>query len=393
MTHQQLTRRARIYAKAQGHQQSSAGKNWFSMAAKEGQGEAEKTLEVMIYGEIGYWGITAGDFIKAFNAIDDGKSPVVVAINSPGGDVFDGIALNGWMTRLGERGTARIDSLAASAASVIAVGAHKVVIAPSALMMIHNPWTFAAGSSEDLRKIADDMDKARDSILSAYRRKAPGIDDAELVRMLDEETWLSADEAVAIGLADEVGAAMDVKASRGRTGIFARFKRVPQSLQASEAEPDESETDPDESEAKEQEAAPPDPVQIAAQAARITSACVKAGVPEAAESLILSASLTDEAAVTAAVARVQAIRDLCVIAKLPDMAGTFAKAGLSLEAVRARLFDQIVQASADEIDNKEPPAGDEKPKAKTPNASAIYSSRKKNQPKAANRQPSKGAKQ
>lgn len=388
MTHP-LTRRQRIYAKTKACQQAGTGKNWFSMVAREGQGGTGKTLEVMIYGEIGYWGITALDFIKAFNAIDDEKSPVVVAINSPGGDVFEGIALNCWMTRLGDRVTARIDGLAASAASVIAVGAKKVVIAPSALMMIHNPWTFAAGTSDDLRKIADDMDKVRDSILSAYRRKAPAIDDAALAKMLDQETWLSADEAVAIGLADEVGAAMDVKASLGRTGIFARFRHAPQSLLA-----EVDENDIDETEANDHGAAPSDSVQIAAQAARITAACIKHGVPEAAESLILNTTLTDETAVDAEIARVEAIRGLCITARLTDMASAFIKAGLQAEAVRARLFDLIVQSSAGEIDNKEPPPSGEKnkPKAKTPNSSAIYSSRRKNQTsKAENHQPPKGA--
>lgn len=380
--------------------------HWYSMKAQAREGGL-RPIEVMIYDEIGLWGISAGQFIKDFKAIDDGESPVTLAINSPGGDVFDGFALNGWAQRMGERLTARIDGLAASAASVIAVGAHRVVIGPSAMMMIHNPWTVAYGGAEDLRKTADMMDKARDGILAAYRRKAPSIEDAELLRMLDDETWLTAEEAVALGLADIVGEAGEMKACRGATGVLARFRRPPKALLDAEAAPTGSETEAQESEtesAKPGTEAPkigandpaPNPAQaVAKAAARIAQACLKAGIPEIAEELIMNTPMTDEAAVAAEVERVQAICDLCVTAKLPELAVDYVKSGLSADAVRARLFDRIVLAGGKEIDNKEPADGDKpKAKAKAPNPSAIYAARKaKTSVKALQTKPSKGAEQ
>lgn len=381
MTHQTMcpTHRPRIFAKAKEPQQASAGRSWYRIEAKAGEDGKPSSVEVLIYDEIGLWGISAARFVEDLKAVDDGAVKVTVAINSPGGDVFDGFAIHNALVRLGDRCTVRIDGLAASAASVIACGGNQVVMASNAIMMIHNPWTFAYGTAEELRKTADMMDKARDGILAAYRRKAPSIEDAELLRMLDDETWLTAEEAVALGLADVVGETVEMKACRGATGVLARFKHPPKALL-------EGANDP-----------APDPAQaVAKAAARITQACLKAGIPEIAEVLIMNTPLTDEAAVAAEVERVQAIRDLCVTAKLPELASDYVNSGLSADSVRARLFDKIVLAGGKEIDNKEPAEGDKQPKAKAkaPNPSAIYAARKsKVSGKASQTKPSKGAEQ
>jgi len=360
-------------------------KCWYSIQAKsQDEKERPEEIEVMIYDEIGLWGIDAGRFIADFKTVDDGKAPVTVAINSPGGDVFDGFALNGWMNRLGERCTARIDGLAASAASVIACGAHKVVMGQSALMMIHNPWTVAVGNSDDLRKTADDMDKARDGILAAYRRKAPDIEDAEFVRMLDEETWLNAEEAVALGLADVIAESAAVKACRGSSGILARYRHLPKALQEEPAKPEQK---PQGAEQKPPaaEQRPPETEQQAASteadiiqaAASITQACIDAGCPQIAGTLLMTTKLSDKAAVKAEADRIKAIGDLCVVARMPELAASYAQAGLTVDAVRNRLLSQLTQAGGVEIDNKEPPA--DKPNnarvQKPLNAKAIYDAR------------------
>ena len=371
-------------------------KKWYDIKAKAMAANAP--IEVMIYDEIGGWGISAAQLVADFKAIDDGVSQVVVAINSPGGDVFDGFALNGWIQRLGARAMVRIDGVAASAASVIACGGETVVMAESAMMMIHNPWTYAVGSADDLRKTADMMDKTRDGILAAYRRKAPAIDDAEMIRMLDEETWLTAAEAVALGLADAVGDAAPIRASCGRSGLMARFKNVPKALiseadqEGAGAEQSKSGTEPPKFVAA---GLPPDPAQIAARsAARIAKACLNAGIPNLAEDLIMKTALADESAVSAEIGRVGAIRDLCVAARLPELAAEYVKSGLPAEAVRARLFDKIVAAGGDEISNKKSENGSgEAQKAKALNPTAIYAARNGRQSgKAVKTNPSKGPK-
>lgn len=387
----------KIYAKSAGAT-SVKDRSWYRIEAKESHGLG--TVEVLIYDEIGLWGITAAQFLDDLKLVDDGSVKFIVAINSPGGDVFDGFAIHNALVRLGDRCTVRIDGLAASAASVIACGGSHVVMAENAMMMIHNPWTFAYGEADDLRKTADMMDKARDGILASYRRKAPSISDVDLIKMLDEETWLTAEEAVALGLADTIGETVQMKACRGATGVLARFKNPPKALLDSDVDPAEpTEPEPAPDPAKDATKEPPDSdleSMVAKAAAAITGACLKAGIPEIAEELIMNTKLADKEAVAAETERIQAIRDLCVTAKMPELASDYVKSGLSAEAVRARLFDKIVQAQGSRnIDNKEPPVSDKpKTKAKAPSSSEIYAARKgKASVKASQTQALKGAEQ
>ena len=163
--------------------QAPQDKNWYSIKAAA-EGESERAIEVYIYGEIGTWGITANQFIQDLKALDDGVSPVLVAFNTVGGDLFDGLAIHNVLNRLGERCTARVDALAASAGSVAACGAHRLVMASNAMLMIHNPWTWASGDAEDFRKVADVLDQTLEAIVASYKRKAPEVDDAELRQMI-----------------------------------------------------------------------------------------------------------------------------------------------------------------------------------------------------------------
>jgi ATP-dependent protease ClpP protease subunit len=228
--------RPRIYNRA-GKQVQVQAKTWYAVHAS---GEAvERVIEVFVYGEIGAWGITANQFVQDLRAMDDGVSPVIAAFNSIGGDLFDGLAMHNALSRLGERCTGRIDALAASAASVAVCGAHKVVIAANAMLMIHNPWTYAAGDADDFRQVADVLDQTMEAIIAAYKAKAPDIDEVELRRLVAAETWLTANEAVALGLADEVGDGLKVKACLGQGGVLQRFQHAPAELLAQLDEPPE----------------------------------------------------------------------------------------------------------------------------------------------------------
>lgn len=350
--------------------QENKNRTWYSIKAKAN--EADSAIEVLIYDEIGLWGITASDFVRDLKAADDGNSSVVVSINSPGGDLFDGFAIHNALVRLGERCIANIVGLAASSASVIACGASKVVMASNALMMIHNPSTFAYGTAEDLRKTAEMVDKARDGILASYRRKAPSLDDAELMRMLDDETWLTAEEAVALGFADVIGEKVSLQACSGSTGILARFKHPPKAILEAAIIPDQETEDPEKTETGTEEetqqtqetpvAPAPDQSDVTARSAAVlVDACVSAGMPEIARQLLTNVSLTDETAVTAEANRIKEIKNLCITAKLPELASSYAIAGLSAEAARARLFAKIVaESEGTVIDNKEP-SGEEMP--------------------------------
>lgn len=356
--------------------------HWYSLRAS---GEAEqRTIEVYVYGEIGTWGITANQFVRDLAALDDGTSPIVVAFNSIGGDLFDGLAIHNALSRLGERCTGRVDALAASAASVAVCGAHRVVVAENAMMMIHNPWTYASGDAEDLRKVATALDQALEVIIAAYKAKAPDIDEVELRRLVNAETWLTAREAVALGLADEVGDGVQIKACLGQGMVMQKYQHTPKALLDLLNEP----TKPTEPEFSNPEPPAPD-TDAAALALLITKFCNQGGMSNLIEPLLATTKLVDEATVKAAITQAKSIRDLCVAARLPEFAVEFVQTGLDTSAVRARLFDKVVgKGGGFEIDNSLPQNEDPAPKiqAKQPDPPSIWAARQ-----AAQSQASKGA--
>jgi ATP-dependent protease ClpP protease subunit len=363
--------RPRIYNRA-GQRVQVQDKTWYAVQAS---GEAaERVIEVFVYGEIGAWGITANQFVQDLRAMDDGVSPVIAAFNSIGGDLFDGLAMHNALSRLGERCTGRIDALAASAASVAVCGAHKVVIAANAMLMIHNPWTYAAGDAEDFRKVADVLDQTMEAIIAAYKAKAPDIDEVELRRLVAAETWLTANEAVDLGLADEVGDGIKVKACLGQGGVLQRYQHAPAELLAQLDEPPES--DP-ESEPDDPPQTPPI-VDAAKLALMITQRCAEAGISNLVAPLLSSTNLESEDIVQAGLTRAKAVNDLCVAARLPEFSVEFVAAGLDAAAVRARLFDKIVGSGKGfEIDNSLPLDDDPAPKvqAKQIDQPSIWSAR------------------
>lgn len=138
------------------------------------------------------------------NALIDVKADTIeVHLNSYGGDMFEGIAIKNYLSQRSENIRVVIDGIAASAASVIAMAGDEILMPKDTQLMIHNPWTWAAGNSKELRKVADDLDKAAVSIEESYLKRFVG-EREELKTLLDEESYLTADEAVALGLADAV---------------------------------------------------------------------------------------------------------------------------------------------------------------------------------------------
>lgn len=343
----------RVYDKA-GKQVTVADKSWYTLQAS---GEAEqRDIEIFVYGEIGAWGVTANQFVQDLRAMDDGVSPVIVAFNSIGGDLFDGLAIHNALSRLGERCTGRIDALAASAASVAVCGAHRVVIAANAMLMVHNPYTFTGGDAEDFRRVADVLDQTLEAIIAAYKAKAPDIDEAELRRMVNAETWLTANEAVALGLADEVGDGLKVSACLGQGSVLQRFQHAPPELLAQlDEEPDVDPPEPD-----------PVPVLDAARLAlMVTQGCAAAGISNLVDPLLAVTKLESEAVIQAALTNAKALHGLCVAARLPELTGEFITAGLDEAAVRARLFDKLVGSGGGfEINNSLPLDDDPVPKVK-----------------------------
>jgi len=158
--------------------------------------------EILIYDFIGAGLFEDGVTAKAVKSqLEKMQGDVLVRINSPGGDVFDGFAIHNLLLQHPGEITVRVDALAASAASVIAMAGDHVEMADNALMMIHNPWTFSLGDADEMVKTAERLEKVKSSILESYLRRS-NMDRDEISLAMDEETWLSAAEAIDAGFAD-----------------------------------------------------------------------------------------------------------------------------------------------------------------------------------------------
>ena len=181
-------------------------KKWYEMKAL-----ANNNAEIYIYDEIGYWGVTAKQFANDLKEL--GKvGEISLRINSPGGSVTDGIAIYNLLKKNDATVNVHIDGLAASMASVIAMAGDTVTMPENALMMVHNPWGYAMGDSEEMRKTADVLDKMKKALVSAYTAKS-GMSDEDINAMLDDETWMTGSEALEWGFVDQTTDEVQLAAS------------------------------------------------------------------------------------------------------------------------------------------------------------------------------------
>ena len=132
-----------------------------------------------------------------------GSGDIVIWINSPGGDCVAASQIYSMLMDYKGSVTVKIDGIAASAASVIAMAGTTVLMAPTALMMIHNPATMAYGDHEDMQKAIDMLDEVKESIINAYEIKT-GQSRAKLAHLMDAETWMNANKAIELGFADDI---------------------------------------------------------------------------------------------------------------------------------------------------------------------------------------------
>ncbi len=194
-------------------------------------------LVLMMYDIIGEdWlgGISSRDVVAEIESSD--ARTITVRLNSGGGDVFEGIAIYQALARHPSNVVVHVDALAASIASVIAMAGDEINIAESAMMMIHNPWSVTIGDQFEHQKTMDVLSPIRENIAAAYAARAPDTTADEFLALMDAETWLTAAESVALGLAGEVTqplkAVASVKIPKGK------FRNTPAALlDSSPAEP------------------------------------------------------------------------------------------------------------------------------------------------------------
>lgn len=212
----------------------SGADRFFAAAATEGN-----DLEILLYDQIGYdfWtggGVMAKDLAAMLKGAGD-ASRIVLRINSPGGDVFEGAAMYNLLSQSAIPVDVIVDGLAASAASYVAMAGKTVTMGQGAMMMIHNPWAIEIGDANAMRKMAETLDKVRDSMLSGYMNRFNGSEE-ELKNFLDEETWLTASDALALGLSDQTqqlpAKADEKEKAKALARLFdlSQYKNVPEEL-------------------------------------------------------------------------------------------------------------------------------------------------------------------
>ncbi len=303
---------------------SGETRSWFAVKAS---GDNKHVVE--IYDEVGGWGVNAKDFIAELQAIDAEGSEVEFRLNSPGGDVFEGVAICSAIARMKAKTVAVVDGLAASIASLIAVSCDELKMPANAMLMIHAPWTMAMGSASELRETAAVLDKIEAQLVAAYDAKAMRTlgerEGAESFGvMVRAETWLTADEALALGLSNETLGAVKIAAciradlaenfeDKSAIADFVISDAVEEVEIEIEAEEEEAET---EAETAEEE--------------------IETEAEEAEE----DEEVSDEIQA--------AIRGVCALAHMPDKADGFIAARATLDQVRAALFDAMADAD-DEV--------------------------------------------
>jgi ATP-dependent Clp protease, protease subunit len=206
-------------------------KRWYEFRAQA------SGAEIVIYDEIGAFGIPAKAFLDELKALGP-VAELTVRINSPGGSVFDGVAIYNALKRHGARITVWVDGIAASIASMIAMAGDEVVMPENAMLMLHDPSGLVMGTATDMRAMAEALDRMKAGMVAAYRDKS-GRDDAEIEALMRDETWLSAEEAVVLGLADRVEQPVRMAARFD----LSRFRNTPPQLAALAATPSPQEDD------------------------------------------------------------------------------------------------------------------------------------------------------
>ena len=321
---------------------------------------ADQPSVLSIYDEIGFWGVQAKDFISDLAKVS--SKVLNVEINSPGGDVFAGLAIYNALKGSGKEIVVKVMGVAASTASLVAMAGDKIIMPKNTFMMIHNPWSFAAGNADELRDTAATLDKIGASLLATYAART-GMSEDEIKPLLAKDTWMTADEALASGFATEVTENVTAKASfdMARADLPTAVRAV---FAAAQGTP------------------PPEPepvVENTPLTEQIVAAARLAGLDAHASTFALSCTTLAEAQ-----ARMSAAREivaLCAVAKRPDDAAPAIRANTPVETVRASLIQSL--ADADEhTDGTRPRQGEPVKNTSTePNPQAVWAAHRKQQPK------------
>lgn len=355
-------------------------RKWFEIRAAA---EGETVADVYIFGLIGdfiddMWGfgpdegvVTPKTFVEALGKLPESVKTIRVRINSPGGDVFSGLTIAN--TLRAERAKGRtvetiVEGLAASAASLVAMGGSPLRMADNGMLMVHAPWSIAIGNAKEMRAAADMLDQLLDPLVATYQWHSP-LEREAIVALIEGEdgqgTWMDADDALEHGLVDEkveglrAAASIDPRAA-AKLKVPEKYADRVRAMLRPEAEPEPAPVEPPAPEVvaarPPEEPLPTEPVP--APPAEVLAACAAAGLDIAFAQAVLGDRLTAaqaEARITAEAARrAEAegrdleIRALCHLAGQDDLAPGYVAGGMAPEQVRQQLA--IITAKLDKVE-------------------------------------------
>lgn len=307
---------------------------WFSFKAK-----AETGVEISIFDEIGMWGVSAKEFIAELKQY--AGQAITLTINSPGGSVFDALAIYNALRNSGGEVTTKVMGVAASAASLIFMAGDKRVMPENTFLMIHNPMTGAYGNADEMRDIADVLDKIAASLIGTYVNRS-GLGEAEVKALLDAETWLNAADSVAQGFATEMEAEMKIAASFD-------LARLPENVHAAFAARADANGDGEvnDEQIENDDGEPEDDYPLdKALADEISAYANSNGLADYALTIALNPNVKSMADAKVFAGTVREIGALCTLANKPDLAMEMVKAGVSVDQVRVKLQEMIAAEDA-----------------------------------------------
>jgi ATP-dependent Clp protease protease subunit len=310
-------------------------KSWYEIRARA------TGADVLIYDEIGAYGVSAKGFLAELGALPD-EVPIDLRLNSPGGSVFDAVAIYNALQRHAGPVTAWIDGIAASAASYIAMAGDEIVMAENAFLMIHDPSGLVVGTAEDMRSMAEALDKVKGSLVAGYAAKSSRTPE-DIGALMAAETWFDATDALAAGLATRLVQPVRIAANFD----IGRFRNAPPALadavvavMAPDDAADAALVRRDEDVAEDTDDGEGHQLSDAedAQAADTDALGPPAEMPP------IGAPPDPNAIRAEVLAHARAVVDLCRLAGRPEMAGGFIAQDTNFEEVRAALLAANAEA-------------------------------------------------
>lgn len=323
-------------------------KRWFTVQALA----ETRAVQVAIRGLIGEWGLTDRDFIQSIDALGE-FDEIAVTINSRGGEVDHALSIFNYLRNHPAKVTVRVDGVAMSAASIVMLAGDEIELPANAVVMIHSPWAYAAGTADDLRSTADGLDTFEAALIETYMART-GKAAEDIKAMLDAETYMTAAEAVEAGFADRVLSLQNVSHAQAALA-YAEALNIPAEVlaralsQACGTSP-EAASGSNEPEPPSPEPEPGNPTEtMAAAVAREASA---RGLSAYAGCFALDAGLSDMEQVRSAMDDAREILALCELVGRAESAEQMIRSRTTLAVARAELQRQL--AEVDEASHTDP---------------------------------------